>query len=171
VYADGESHVIARVRAKPSAAVFRSPAVAPDFKIPQKFSLHPLVVMRLQDLAFLVALVSAQTDRTARTETPSIHTFLFVGGAYNDDRNSGHIFKGQMYVEKLAPASPKHKEPAQLCSSMNKVRLAPTSWSNQTAPGCGHCSSLMLATPSISWIKPSGDAPLGPFIVEQLRPR
>lgn len=37
------------------------------------------------------------------SETPYIRSYFYVGGGYVDDGSGGHIFRDQMYVEKLLP--------------------------------------------------------------------
>ncbi|OLN97890.1 putative secreted lipase-like protein 3 [Colletotrichum chlorophyti] len=37
------------------------------------------------------------------SETPHIRSYFYVGGGYVDDGAGGHIFRDQMYVEKLLP--------------------------------------------------------------------
>ena len=39
-------------------------------------------------------------------EVAAVRTYFYVGGGYVEDGNGGHIFKDQMYVEKLEPAFP-----------------------------------------------------------------
>ncbi|EEY19194.1 conserved hypothetical protein [Verticillium alfalfae VaMs.102] len=38
-------------------------------------------------------------------EVPSTRSYFMIGGGYVDDGAGGHIFRDQMYVEKLAPAT------------------------------------------------------------------
>ncbi|KAF5010155.1 hypothetical protein FDECE_3648 [Fusarium decemcellulare] len=40
-----------------------------------------------------------------RAEAPSVRSSLYVGGAYVADGTGGHVFRDQMYVEKLVPAA------------------------------------------------------------------
>ncbi|KAG5984657.1 hypothetical protein E4U55_003878 [Claviceps digitariae] len=42
-------------------------------------------------------------EAEADAETPAVRTFFYVGGGYADDGNGGHIFREQMYVERLRP--------------------------------------------------------------------
>ena len=37
-------------------------------------------------------------------EVPHSREFFYVGGHYTDDGAGGHVFSGQMYVERLQPA-------------------------------------------------------------------
>jgi pimeloyl-ACP methyl ester carboxylesterase len=67
--------------------------------------------MLLQHLTLLIGLVAAQNDRPAQPEVPAVRTYFYVGGGYADDGKGGHIFKDQMYVEKLSPISTEHEEP------------------------------------------------------------
>jgi hypothetical protein len=39
------------------------------------------------------------------TEIPAIRSFFYVGGRYVDDGDGGHVFRDQMYVERLVPAT------------------------------------------------------------------
>jgi hypothetical protein len=66
--------------------------------------------IRLQHLALLTCIVSAHNDRPAEPESPAVRIFFYVGGGYSDDGSGGHIFKDQMYVEKLSPVSNKRKQ-------------------------------------------------------------
>ncbi|KAH7161814.1 Alpha/beta hydrolase family-domain-containing protein [Dactylonectria macrodidyma] len=43
-------------------------------------------------------------DVSTAGEASHVRTFFYVGGAYVDDGSGGHIFRDQMYVEKLVPA-------------------------------------------------------------------
>ncbi|KAF3031257.1 hypothetical protein E8E11_000518 [Didymella keratinophila] len=61
-------------------------------------------------LAFQVMLfvshVAAQGLFRTTAEVAAVRTYFYVGGGYVEDGNGGHVFKDQMYVEKLEPASP-----------------------------------------------------------------
>ncbi|KAG9193101.1 hypothetical protein G6011_03136 [Alternaria panax] len=59
----------------------------------------------LRHLALLTCLASAQDDRHTQSEVPAVRTYFYVGGGYSDDGKGSHIFKDQMYVEKLSPVS------------------------------------------------------------------
>lgn len=62
--------------------------------------------MFLRLLALSAGLLSAQNGHhVAATETAAIRTYFYVGGGYTEDGAGGHIFKDQMYVEKLTPAT------------------------------------------------------------------
>ncbi|KAF5662742.1 fusarubin cluster-esterase [Fusarium heterosporum] len=37
-------------------------------------------------------------------EIPAVRSFFYVGGRYVDDGDGGHVFRDQMYVEKLVPS-------------------------------------------------------------------
>ncbi|KAF3032375.1 hypothetical protein E8E12_001875 [Didymella heteroderae] len=60
-------------------------------------------------LAFLMMLfashIAAQGLFRSTAEAAAVRTYFYVGGGYKEDGNGGHIFKDQMYVEKLEPAS------------------------------------------------------------------
>ncbi|KAJ4266113.1 hypothetical protein NW762_004091 [Fusarium torreyae] len=43
-------------------------------------------------------------------EIPATRSFFYAGGRYVDDGDGGHIFRDQMYVEKLVPANGPSKE-------------------------------------------------------------
>ncbi|RGP80524.1 fusarubin cluster-esterase [Fusarium longipes] len=45
-----------------------------------------------------------------QTEVPAIRSFFYTGGQYVNDAQGGHVFRGQMYVEKLVPAKGPTKE-------------------------------------------------------------
>lgn len=38
------------------------------------------------------------------TEVPYLRSYFYVGGGYVDDGAGGHVFRDQMYVERLRPA-------------------------------------------------------------------
>ncbi|KAG6000178.1 hypothetical protein E4U21_005758, partial [Claviceps maximensis] len=51
-------------------------------------------------------------DAETEAETPAVRTFFYVGGGYADDGNGEHIFREQMYVERLRPVDGiKHERP------------------------------------------------------------
>ncbi|KAF2629191.1 alpha/beta-hydrolase [Macroventuria anomochaeta] len=54
--------------------------------------------------AFLVSCVSAQSAFHASAEVAAVRAYFYIGGGYSDNGNGSHIFKGQMYMEKQAPA-------------------------------------------------------------------
>jgi hypothetical protein len=67
--------------------------------------------MRLIATATLLAAVSgsAYADgpssvSAASSEVAAIRSFFYAGGGYADDGAGGHIFREQMYVERLQPA-------------------------------------------------------------------
>jgi pimeloyl-ACP methyl ester carboxylesterase len=66
--------------------------------------------MLLQHLALLTCLAAAHNNHYAQAETPAVRTYFYVGGGYSEDGKGGHIFKDQMYVEKLSPVSTKQQE-------------------------------------------------------------
>src|SRR5690242_11523601 len=62
--------------------------------------------MFLRLLALSAGLLSTQHGHhVAATETAAVRTYFYVGGGYTEDGAGGHIFKDQMYVEKLTPAT------------------------------------------------------------------
>lgn len=68
--------------------------------------------MLLGRLGFSIALVTAQQGHYAVAETAAVRTFFNVGGSYSEDSNGGHIFKDQMYVEKLSPVTSRRDKPS-----------------------------------------------------------
>ncbi|TQN70279.1 putative secreted lipase [Colletotrichum shisoi] len=44
-----------------------------------------------------------ETNDCVDSEAPYIRSYFYVGGGYVDDGSGGHIFRDQMYVEKLLP--------------------------------------------------------------------
>ncbi|KAI5459718.1 Alpha/beta hydrolase family-domain-containing protein [Mariannaea sp. PMI_226] len=48
--------------------------------------------------------VASSTSSTSSSAASYVRTFFYVGGSYVDDGAGGHIFRDQMYVEKLVPA-------------------------------------------------------------------
>lgn len=65
------------------------------------FAAAAAVVAALTISSSLVA-ASSQHVRS-EAEVPSIRSYFYVGGEYVEDGNGGHIFRDQMYVEKLLP--------------------------------------------------------------------
>ncbi|KAL4729003.1 hypothetical protein ACLX1H_003411 [Fusarium chlamydosporum] len=45
----------------------------------------------------------AVVPQETTTEVPAIRSFFYTGGQYVDNGEGGHVFRGQMYVEKLVP--------------------------------------------------------------------
>lgn len=67
--------------------------------------------MRLIATATLLAAVSgsayadgSSSVSAAPSEVAAIRSFFYAGGGYAADGNGGHIFREQMYVERLQPA-------------------------------------------------------------------
>lgn len=48
---------------------------------------------------------SADGVSPAASEVAAIRTFFYTGGGYADDGAGGHIYREQMYVERLQPAA------------------------------------------------------------------
>ncbi|KAF2129709.1 alpha/beta-hydrolase [Dothidotthia symphoricarpi CBS 119687] len=66
--------------------------------------------MFMKLLALFTCIVSAQSSYNVGLEVAAIRTYFYVGGGYSDDGNGGHIFKDQMYVEKLSPVLTRHNK-------------------------------------------------------------
>ncbi len=62
-------------------------------------------MMLLHLLLSLLPLADASKGGPITNEVPAIRTFFYVGGGYASDGKGGHIFKDQMYVEKLSPVA------------------------------------------------------------------
>lgn len=66
--------------------------------------------MRLITIATLLAAISgsayadAGSVSAAPSEVAAIRSYFYAGGGYADDGAGGHIFREQMYVERLQPA-------------------------------------------------------------------
>lgn len=58
--------------------------------------------MRLASFATMAATLLGSG---AATEEPCTRSFFCTGGSYVDDGKRGHIFRDQMYVEKLLPVN------------------------------------------------------------------
>ncbi|KAK2049399.1 alpha/beta-hydrolase [Colletotrichum somersetense] len=54
-------------------------------------------------LDFVSDLIQPNTDASVDSETPYVRSYFYVGGGYVEDGSGGHIFRDQMYVEKLLP--------------------------------------------------------------------
>lgn len=67
--------------------------------------------MFLKLLALFTGIASAQSGYHVGHEVAAIRTYFYVGGGYSDDGSGGHIFKDQMYVEKLSPVSSRRSKP------------------------------------------------------------
>lgn len=52
----------------------------------------------------------AVVPQETTTEVPAIRSFFYTGGQYVDNGEGGHVFRGQMYVEKLVPVKGPSKE-------------------------------------------------------------
>lgn len=61
-------------------------------------------------LTFFLGISAAQSANNVGSEAAAIRTYFYIGGGYSDDGNGGHIFKDQMYVEKLSPPSTRHNK-------------------------------------------------------------
>lgn len=57
-------------------------------------------------VSLFVSSVAAQNPFHATAEVAAVRTYFYFGGGYSDDGKGGHIFKDQMYMEKLEPAYP-----------------------------------------------------------------
>ncbi|KAK2022320.1 alpha/beta-hydrolase [Colletotrichum zoysiae] len=55
-------------------------------------------------LDFVSDLIQPNTDASLDFEAPYVRSYFYVGGGYVEDGSGGHIFRDQMYVEKLLPA-------------------------------------------------------------------
>ncbi|KAK2055638.1 alpha/beta-hydrolase [Colletotrichum caudatum] len=54
-------------------------------------------------LDFVSDLILPNTDASVDSEAPYVLSYFYVGGGYVEDGSGGHIFRDQMYVEKLLP--------------------------------------------------------------------
>ncbi|KAI1062706.1 hypothetical protein LB506_006290 [Fusarium annulatum] len=59
--------------------------------------------MQFSILAAVIAATIGKYSDAVRSEIPATRSFFYVGGRYDDDGDGGHVFRDQMYVEKLAP--------------------------------------------------------------------
>ncbi|KAM0207410.1 hypothetical protein ACHAPA_003266 [Fusarium lateritium] len=58
--------------------------------------------------AFLAATIGKFSDAVGvrrDAEVPTVRSFFYAGGRYVDDGDGGHVFRDQMYVERLVPAT------------------------------------------------------------------
>ncbi|KAK6211509.1 hypothetical protein QIS74_10773 [Colletotrichum tabaci] len=55
--------------------------------------------------SFGVPPAQPETNGCVDSEAPYIRSYFYVGGGYVDDGSGGHIFRDQMYVEKLLPVN------------------------------------------------------------------
>ncbi|KAI0703095.1 hypothetical protein C8Q76DRAFT_861370 [Earliella scabrosa] len=53
----------------------------------------------------LAQVAAANKGRSPNGETPYTRSYFYIGGEYVDDGSGNHIFRDQMYVEKLTPIS------------------------------------------------------------------
>ena len=56
-------------------------------------------------VVFATLFVACISSSRADTEVPYVRSYFYTGGSYVDDGAGGHIFRDQMYVERLAPAN------------------------------------------------------------------
>jgi hypothetical protein len=109
-------------------------------------------------------LVLANSDRPAQPEFPAVRTYFYVGGGYADDGSGGHIFKDQMYVEKLSPVSTKRKQPNPIVFIHGQGQTG-ANFLNKPDGGKSWSSRFLEAgIQSTSWIRPFVDAPLGHLV-------
>lgn len=59
--------------------------------------------MQFSILAAVLAATIGKYSDAVRSEIPATRSFFYVGGRYDNDGDGGHVFRDQMYVEKLAP--------------------------------------------------------------------
>ncbi|KAF5249700.1 hypothetical protein FANTH_5008 [Fusarium anthophilum] len=59
--------------------------------------------MQFSILAAIIAATIGKYSDAVRSEIPATRSFFYVGGRYDHDGDGGHVFRDQMYVEKLAP--------------------------------------------------------------------
>ncbi|KAF5587821.1 fusarubin cluster-esterase [Fusarium pseudocircinatum] len=59
--------------------------------------------MQFSILAAIIAATIGKYSDAVRSEISATRSFFYVGGRYDDDGDGGHVFRDQMYVEKLAP--------------------------------------------------------------------
>lgn len=83
----------------------------PNWSSPSSVSVYHCVTMRLIATATLLAAISgsgyadgSSSVSAASSEIAAIRSFFYAGGGYADDGAGGHIFREQMYVERLQPA-------------------------------------------------------------------
>ncbi|KAF5599263.1 adenylosuccinate lyase [Fusarium pseudoanthophilum] len=61
--------------------------------------------MQFSIIAAIIAATIGKYPDAVRSEKPATRSFFYVGGRYDDDGDGGHVFRDQMYVEKLAPVN------------------------------------------------------------------
>ncbi|SCO85818.1 fusarubin cluster-esterase [Fusarium oxysporum] len=66
--------------------------------------------MQFSILAAIVAATIGKYSDAVRSEIPATRSFFYVGGRYDDDGDGGHVFRDQMYVEKLTPVKGARKD-------------------------------------------------------------
>ncbi|KAF5558172.1 adenylosuccinate lyase [Fusarium napiforme] len=59
--------------------------------------------MQFSIIAAIIAATIGKYSDAVRSEIPATRSFFYVGGRYDNDGDGGHVFRDQMYVEKLAP--------------------------------------------------------------------
>lgn len=109
--------------------------------------------MFLKNLALFICIASAHRGSLVSPEIAAVRTYFHIGGEYSEDGNGGHIFKDQMYVEKLSPISPSNNQP-------NPIVLI---------HGQGQTGTNFLNKPDggISWTSQFLDAGYTVYIVDQ----
>ena len=73
-----------------------------------RFTVAGSVYQRANDIVSpetLAQVAAANKGRSPNGETPYTRSYFYIGGEYVDDRSGAHLFRDQMYVEKLTPIS------------------------------------------------------------------
>lgn len=75
-------------------------------------------------------------------EASASRTFFYVGGGYADDGKSEHIYKDQMYVEKLVPVSAQEQRFPPIVLIHGQAQTG-TNWLNKPDGGIGWASRFL----------------------------
>ena len=73
-----------------------------------RFTVAGSVYQRANDIVSnetLGQVAAANKGGSPNGETPYTRSYFYIGGEYVDDGSGNHIFRDQMYVEKLTPIS------------------------------------------------------------------
>ncbi|KAF4446285.1 fusarubin cluster-esterase [Fusarium austroafricanum] len=90
--------------------------------------------------AHLAATIGKYSD-VVSGEIPATRSFFYAGGRYDDDGEGGHIFRDQMYVEKLTPVKGAWKDtPIVMIHGMAQTG---TNFLNKPDGGVGWASRLI----------------------------
>lgn len=92
--------------------------------------------------AYAADVSNADGVSPASSEVAAIRTFFYTGGGYADDGAGGHIYREQMYVERLQPAKGVSK-PTPIVFIHGQAQTGTVSSDISLLSSCAHSFSRM----------------------------